>query len=122
MPSFFWKKKGYLAIDATLKKRVEQHMDRPLERAGLALQGGIQEEAPYISGTLRRSVNTGQPLWRGSIRRVPVGTRLVYAPIVNRRGRRAGYFKRGIDKRKGPAKQIIQGAAKDFAKSLWVSE
>jgi hypothetical protein len=114
------KRNGHLARESELRALVERHLDPHLRRAGLAVQAGVQGVTPVRTGTLRRSMNTGQPEWAGKRRRVKVGTALIYAPIVNRRGRSKGYFKRGIDASKGQARNILQSGVRDLARELWI--
>lgn len=118
--SLVLKRNGHLAREGELRALVERHLDPHLRRAGLAVEAGVKTVAPVRTGTLRRSVNTGSPQWHGKVRRVQVGTTLIYAPIVNRRGRSKGYFKRGIDASKGTARNILRDGVRGLGRELWV--
>ena len=114
------KQRGQAAVGNRLRDLVERHLDPHIKRAGLAVQGGVQESTPVRTGTLRRSMTTGQPVWHGRVRRVQVGTNLVYGPIVNRRGRSRGYFKRGVDKRAHIARRMLEQGAHALGREVWV--
>ena len=93
---------------------------------GIRLAGIMAENAPVLTGNLRRSLHPeeGHPEHvesveqTGGVIEVQVGTNLEYAPDTEFRSRRAGWAAKSLREGEGPvqedmaeaARQIIEGA------------
>lgn len=126
MPSFSISLRGGRPIKGDdLQRAVEEACDPFIRKAGLAMEAAIKRATPVRTGNLRRSWTTGQqPQWApgGNIRRVPVGTAVVYARRVQYVGRSAGYIDRGLNAGVQPAKRQLELGIQELAHHLWSKE
>jgi hypothetical protein len=99
--------------------RFMQLVQKPVQDAALVAQGGVQEASPVKEGTLRRSWTTSPAEQRGSRVVSRVGTNVVYARYQNTRTRNRGYVKRGIDRVKSRAKQVLAGGMAGVVEQMW---
>ena len=124
LPSFSISLRGGRPIKGDdLRAAVEEACDPIIRKAGLAMEAAIKRATPVRTGNLRRSWTTAQePQWAGNIRRVPVGTAVVYARHVQYVGRSAGYIDRGLQAGVQPAKRQLEMGVEELAHHLWVKE
>ena len=117
-------KSGRFRTGGELHRALAQHVGPILRRAGLVLQGGIQDVAPVVTGNLRRTTTTDDPEWRGSVYLVKVGPRAVYARRVNATSRKnRGFVKRGVDASKGKARAELRRGIEGLGlPAIWESQ
>lgn len=110
-----------LATGHEARAIIERELSVALKRAGFILQGFLMRNSPVKTGTLRRSWSVGEPRWEGDRFIVKVGTALIYARIVNARGKSKEYIDRSIEQARSQLKEAIHDALHKAIQQLKVA-
>lgn len=97
---------------------VETKITQAIWRTGLRVEGDAKKQAPYETGTLRRSINTQKPVKSGKMIKGKVGTNITYAPhqeYGTKRGiRPKRYLSGAVEMNRGFFSDEMKRAAQDI--------
>jgi HK97 gp10 family phage protein len=105
-------------LAALAKKATPQQLEAALRSGALLIEGDAKRLAPYLTGTLRRSIHTETSSDRGGAQ-ARVGTNVEYAPHLEfgtRRQRPQPYLRPAFDGAKNRVRQEVADALKDMVK------